>query len=184
MPSTPRAKLPVTNNLTQIESIPLKTANGHSFLLHLFPQDKTKVNQLNLVAISPQEPYQNIDILATSLRESLLHNAANSDLECIESLKSNASMHTMHVQTACMQSVHICKHSFFSARVPKGRYGTSHTSVYEGPRIPCNMGPRRKALIQELMNLQMRDKCGTCKVHLARTKLATEAQLCVQPRTE
>ena len=69
--------------------------------LHQYPSSPSELVYLNLSLINPQRPFNNIDVLNTALYQRAYRLASTSNLSCIESLRINASMHSIGLQMAC-----------------------------------------------------------------------------------
>ena len=74
-------------------------------LLHIVPGRLSTLNRIHLVAISPNQPYQDADILAKAFTEKGLWLAnkpsAKTPLNCIESFKPQVNLHSITLTLAC-----------------------------------------------------------------------------------
>ncbi|MEC4728097.1 insulinase family protein [Shewanella sp. D64] len=69
--------------------------------LHQYPSSPSELVYLHLSLINPNRPFNNIDVLNTTLYQKAYRLAATANLSCIESLRINASMHSIGLQMAC-----------------------------------------------------------------------------------
>ena len=69
--------------------------------LHQYPSSPSELVYLNLSLINPKRPFNNIDVLNIALYQRAYRLASTSNLSCIESLRINASMHSVSLQMAC-----------------------------------------------------------------------------------
>ncbi len=69
--------------------------------LHQYPSSPSELVYLNLSLINPKRPFNNIDVLNIALYQRAYRLASTSNLSCIESLRINASMHSISLQMAC-----------------------------------------------------------------------------------
>ncbi|QYK02001.1 M16 family metallopeptidase [Shewanella psychrotolerans] len=73
--------------------------------LHILPGRLSALNRIHLVAISPNQPYQDADILVKAFHEKGLWLAnkasAKTPLNCIESFKPQVNLHSITLTLAC-----------------------------------------------------------------------------------
>lgn len=72
--------------------------------LHLLPGTPSKLVGIHLLAVSPDAPYENLDILHTALTQLSVKLANQRDLPCIEGLTIHPSIHGLRLSLKCPAS--------------------------------------------------------------------------------
>jgi len=91
------------NDLTQANQLSDNADNTDNadLSLHLFQDQASTLNYIELVLINTSRPFNNVDILAAALAERAYKLAAQSALTCIESLQVKATIHSIRLLLAC-----------------------------------------------------------------------------------
>ncbi|GIU19086.1 hypothetical protein TUM4644_06380 [Shewanella colwelliana] len=90
------------NNLNRNKAQVYTLSSGHQ--LHRLPGGLSNLSQLHLVAVSAQQPFNNLNILIKALNEKGLWLAKQQKLNCINSLSVSASMHSISLSLRCAPS--------------------------------------------------------------------------------
>ena len=72
--------------------------------LHQLPGTPSQLAGIHLVAVSPNAPYENLDILHAALDQLRLRLANHHDLPCIETLAIHPSIHSLRLSLKCPAS--------------------------------------------------------------------------------
>lgn len=107
------SKAPVASEFTPLKGAPkvnlsegkhktwIVSKISENLTLHQYPSSPSELVYLNLSLVNPERPFNNIDVLNTALYQRAYKLASKSNLSCIESLRINASMHSIGLQMAC-----------------------------------------------------------------------------------
>ncbi|QYK13570.1 insulinase family protein [Shewanella rhizosphaerae] len=72
--------------------------------LHLLPGTPSRLVGIHLLAVSPDAPYENLDIMHTALQQLSVKLANQHDLPCIEGLTIHPSIHGLRLSLKCPAS--------------------------------------------------------------------------------
>lgn len=93
------------SSLVEHHLVPQVSVLDPFHLLHILPGRLSTLNRIHLVAVSPNQPYQDADILAKAFTEKGLWLAnkpsAKTPFNCIESFNSQVSLHSVTLTLAC-----------------------------------------------------------------------------------